>query len=153
MEPSQWPTDPADRVRAVVERILDQLELDGEVEITEDDDVISAQVDESTVSFPAMVHNARRAVVSMFSDRNRTWPSANRTNTPSPWWRDLAPGGTPFGRLIPRVRSTTAFGEVHGQAVSDISTTKIVFDGPSLMSLIFEQRFTPQIDPGQTTMP
>jgi spoIIIJ-associated protein len=44
MEPSQWPTDPADRVRAVVERILDQLELDGEVEITENDDVISANV-------------------------------------------------------------------------------------------------------------
>jgi len=44
MEPSQWPTNPADRVRAVVERILDQLELEGDVEITEDDDVISANV-------------------------------------------------------------------------------------------------------------
>jgi spoIIIJ-associated protein len=44
MEASQWPSEPADRVRAVVERILDQLELDGEVEITEDDDAISANV-------------------------------------------------------------------------------------------------------------
>lgn len=44
MEASQWPTEPADRVRAVVERVLDQLELDGEVEITEDEDVISANV-------------------------------------------------------------------------------------------------------------
>lgn len=44
MEASEWPTEPADRVRAVVERILDQLELEGEVEITEDDDVISANV-------------------------------------------------------------------------------------------------------------
>ncbi|MBK5111479.1 MAG: KH domain-containing protein [Thermoleophilia bacterium] len=44
MEASQWPTEPADRVKAVVERILDQLELEGEVEITEDEDVISAVV-------------------------------------------------------------------------------------------------------------
>ena len=44
MEASQWPSEPADRVRAVLERILDQLELDGEVEITEDDDAISANV-------------------------------------------------------------------------------------------------------------
>lgn len=44
MEASEWPTEPADRVRAVVERILDQLELDGEVEVTEDDDAISANV-------------------------------------------------------------------------------------------------------------
>jgi spoIIIJ-associated protein len=44
MEASEWPTEPADRVRAVVERVLDQLELEGEVEIAEDDEVISANV-------------------------------------------------------------------------------------------------------------
>lgn len=44
MEASEWPIEPADRVRAVVERILDQLELEGEVEIAEDDEVISANV-------------------------------------------------------------------------------------------------------------
>ena len=36
--------DPAERVREVVERVLDALELDGEVEVSELDDVITAQV-------------------------------------------------------------------------------------------------------------
>jgi spoIIIJ-associated protein len=39
------PEQPAERVRVVLERVLDELELDGEVEITEDDEVISAVVD------------------------------------------------------------------------------------------------------------
>jgi spoIIIJ-associated protein len=39
------PEQPAERVRVVLERVLDELELDGEVEITEDDEVISAVVE------------------------------------------------------------------------------------------------------------
>lgn len=41
----EWPDDPAERVRLIVERTLDQLELEGEVEITETDDVIEATVE------------------------------------------------------------------------------------------------------------
>jgi spoIIIJ-associated protein len=39
------PEDPADRVRAVLERVLDELDLDGEVEINEDDEGIIAAVE------------------------------------------------------------------------------------------------------------
>ncbi len=45
MESNQWPEDPADRVRAVVERVLDQLELDGSVSIDEDEQAIVATVE------------------------------------------------------------------------------------------------------------
>jgi spoIIIJ-associated protein len=45
MESSEWPEEPADRVTAVVERVLDQLELDGTVVIEEDEDAITATVE------------------------------------------------------------------------------------------------------------
>lgn len=45
MDSNQWPDDPADRVRAVVERVLDQLELDGSVSIDEDEQAIVATVE------------------------------------------------------------------------------------------------------------
>ncbi|HEX2436628.1 MAG TPA: RNA-binding cell elongation regulator Jag/EloR [Solirubrobacterales bacterium] len=40
------PDEPAERVREVVERVLDALEIDADVEITEDDDVITARVED-----------------------------------------------------------------------------------------------------------
>jgi spoIIIJ-associated protein len=45
MESSDWPQDPAERVKAVVERVLDQLELEGSVVIDEDDESIVATVE------------------------------------------------------------------------------------------------------------
>ncbi|MDQ5895878.1 MAG: spoIIIJ-associated protein, partial [Actinomycetota bacterium] len=45
MEASEWPAEPAERVKLLVERVLDGLELDGEVEIEETDDVITATVE------------------------------------------------------------------------------------------------------------
>ena len=47
MNPAEdnWPEEPAERVRLIVERTLDQLDLEGEVEITETDDVIEATVE------------------------------------------------------------------------------------------------------------
>jgi spoIIIJ-associated protein len=41
----ELPDDPADRVRAVVERVLDELDLDAEVSVEEDDEEIRAQID------------------------------------------------------------------------------------------------------------
>ena len=38
------PEAPADRVRALLERVLDQLELEGDVEVSEDEETISAAV-------------------------------------------------------------------------------------------------------------
>ncbi len=43
-ENSDWPDDPAERVRELVEGVLDELDLDGEVEIAEDDDRVLATV-------------------------------------------------------------------------------------------------------------
>jgi spoIIIJ-associated protein len=40
-----WPDQPAERVRDLVEGVLDELDLDGEVEIEEDDDRILATVE------------------------------------------------------------------------------------------------------------
>ena len=40
-ETCDWPDDPAERVRELVEGVLDELDLDGEVEIEEDDDRIA----------------------------------------------------------------------------------------------------------------
>lgn len=40
-----WPTEPAERIQLLVERVLDQLELEGEVVILEDDEVITATVE------------------------------------------------------------------------------------------------------------
>ena len=39
-----WPQEPAERVRELVEEVLDELDLEGEVEIVEDDDRITASV-------------------------------------------------------------------------------------------------------------
>lgn len=39
-----WPQEPAERVRELVEGVLDELDLDGEVEIQEDDERIEAVV-------------------------------------------------------------------------------------------------------------
>jgi spoIIIJ-associated protein len=39
-----WPQEPAERVRELVEEVLDELDLEGEVEIAEDDDRITAAV-------------------------------------------------------------------------------------------------------------
>src|SRR6478672_8810730 len=39
-----WPQEPAERVRELVEGVLDELDLDGEVEVSEDDDRIEAVV-------------------------------------------------------------------------------------------------------------
>lgn len=39
-----WPSEPAERVRELVEGVLDELDLEGEVEIREEDDCIEAVV-------------------------------------------------------------------------------------------------------------
>lgn len=44
-EIADWPQDPAGRVRELVEGVLDELDLDGEVEILEEDDRITASVE------------------------------------------------------------------------------------------------------------
>jgi spoIIIJ-associated protein len=41
---ADWPQQPAERVRDLVEGVLDELDLDGEVEILEEDDRIAATV-------------------------------------------------------------------------------------------------------------
>ncbi len=46
-ESADWPQEPAERVRELVEGVLDELELDGEVEIDEGDDQIAATVEGS----------------------------------------------------------------------------------------------------------
>jgi spoIIIJ-associated protein len=40
-----WPQEPAERVRELVEGVLDELDLGGEVEIEEDEDRITASID------------------------------------------------------------------------------------------------------------
>jgi spoIIIJ-associated protein len=42
---TDWPEQPAERVRELVEGVLDELDLEGEVEVREDDDRIEAIVD------------------------------------------------------------------------------------------------------------
>jgi spoIIIJ-associated protein len=44
-ETEEWPSDPAERVRELVEGVLDELDLDGEVEIVEEDERITASVE------------------------------------------------------------------------------------------------------------
>jgi spoIIIJ-associated protein len=44
-ETVDWPQEPAERVRELVEGVLDELDLDGEVEIEEDDDCIAVTVE------------------------------------------------------------------------------------------------------------
>jgi len=41
---ADWPQEPAERVRELVEGVLDQLDLGGEVDVREDDDLIEAVV-------------------------------------------------------------------------------------------------------------
>jgi spoIIIJ-associated protein len=41
---TKWPEEPAERVRELVEGVLDELDLDGAVEISEDDERIEAVV-------------------------------------------------------------------------------------------------------------
>ncbi|MEX2448673.1 MAG: R3H domain-containing nucleic acid-binding protein [Solirubrobacterales bacterium] len=41
---TEWPQEPAERVQALVEGVLDELDLDGEVEIEEGDERIEATV-------------------------------------------------------------------------------------------------------------
>jgi spoIIIJ-associated protein len=43
-EIGDWPQEPAERVREVVEEVLDELDLDGEVELEEDDGRIVASI-------------------------------------------------------------------------------------------------------------
>jgi spoIIIJ-associated protein len=43
-ETADWPDTPADRARELVEGVLDELDLDGEVEVEEDDERISVNV-------------------------------------------------------------------------------------------------------------
>ena len=43
-ENGEWPEEPGERVRQLVERVLDELDLDGEVEIREDEETIEALV-------------------------------------------------------------------------------------------------------------
>ena len=44
-ESEEVPDEPAERVREIVERVLDEIDLDAEVEITETDDEILATID------------------------------------------------------------------------------------------------------------
>ena len=44
-ETADWPQEPAERVRELVEGVLDELDLEGEVEIDEDGDRIAAAVE------------------------------------------------------------------------------------------------------------
>jgi spoIIIJ-associated protein len=41
----EWPAEPAERVRELIEGVLDELDLEGEVEIAESDERIDAVVD------------------------------------------------------------------------------------------------------------
>jgi spoIIIJ-associated protein len=43
-ETTDWPREPAERVRELVEGVLDELDLDGEVEVSEDGERIAAVV-------------------------------------------------------------------------------------------------------------
>jgi spoIIIJ-associated protein len=45
MAAQEMPKEPAERVRTVLERVLDELELDGEVEVHEDEELITAVVE------------------------------------------------------------------------------------------------------------
>ncbi len=43
-ETTEWPQEPAERVRELIEAVLDELDLEGEVEVREDDDRIDAVI-------------------------------------------------------------------------------------------------------------
>jgi spoIIIJ-associated protein len=42
---TDWPSEPAERVRELIEGVLDELDLEGEVEVREDDDAIDVSVE------------------------------------------------------------------------------------------------------------
>jgi spoIIIJ-associated protein len=42
---TEWPNDPAERVRELLDEVLDELDLDGEVDIQEEDERIVASVE------------------------------------------------------------------------------------------------------------
>jgi spoIIIJ-associated protein len=44
-EPAEIPAEPIERVRAIIDRVLDEIDLDAEVEVTESDDEILASID------------------------------------------------------------------------------------------------------------
>lgn len=44
-EPEEWPAEPVERVRELVEGVLDELDLEGEVEVREDEERIEAVVE------------------------------------------------------------------------------------------------------------
>jgi len=44
-EIEEWPSEPAERVREIVEGVLDELDLDGDVEIVEDEGRIMASIE------------------------------------------------------------------------------------------------------------
>ncbi len=44
-ETADWPLEPAERVRELVEGVLDELDLDGDVEVEEDDERIAVTVE------------------------------------------------------------------------------------------------------------
>jgi spoIIIJ-associated protein len=44
-ETMEWPEDPADRARELVEGVLDELDLDGDVAIEEDDETIAIAIE------------------------------------------------------------------------------------------------------------
>lgn len=43
-ETTEWPQEPAERVRELIEAVLDELDLEGEVEVREDDERIDAVI-------------------------------------------------------------------------------------------------------------
>ncbi|HEX2096192.1 MAG TPA: R3H domain-containing nucleic acid-binding protein [Solirubrobacterales bacterium] len=43
-EPEDWPAEPAERVRELIEGVLDELDLEGEVEVDEGEDRIEVRV-------------------------------------------------------------------------------------------------------------
>jgi spoIIIJ-associated protein len=43
-ESREWPEEPAERVRELIEGVLDELDLEGDVEVSEDDETIEAVV-------------------------------------------------------------------------------------------------------------
>jgi spoIIIJ-associated protein len=45
MAAESWPSEPAERVRAIVERVLEALELEGTIELSEDEEEIVASVE------------------------------------------------------------------------------------------------------------
>jgi spoIIIJ-associated protein len=44
-EPSDWPQEPAERVRELIEVVLDELDLEGEIEVREGEERIEAVID------------------------------------------------------------------------------------------------------------